>query len=138
MAKTIGYGSVLVVVSTSGADITTGQIRNITGPGVSGTDVDTTTMDSSSNYRTFVPGLLDPGEVSFSLVYDPASTTHTRLARFMGERLSTTFKVYHGSTAGNEDSFVGYIKGLSREIPMDDLITADVTIKVSGKPGYDT
>jgi hypothetical protein len=136
MAKTVGYGSCLTVVSTSGADINTGQIRNITGPGVSGNDVDTTTMDSSSNYRTFVSGLLDPGEVTFSLVYDPTNTTHTRLTRMMGERLSTTFKVYAGSTSGNGQSFTGYVKGMSREIPMDDVITADVTIKVSGIPGY--
>jgi len=138
MTKTVGYKSVLVATTSTGLDVNLAQIRNISGPGVTATDVDTTTMDSSTNYRTFAAGLLDPGEVTFSLVYDPTNATHTRLARWMRGRYSAGWKVYHGSTAGTGQDFTGYVKGMSREIPMDDVITCDVTIKVSGSPGYTT
>jgi len=139
MAKNLGYGTVLVLCSS---DNTTEnnviQVRSISGPGVSGSDVDTTTLDSSSNYRTFVGGLLDPGELTFSLVYDSTAATHALIAHLMGERHTAAWKVCIGSTAGTATSFTGHIKGMSREIPLDDLITCDVTVKVTGLPGYTT
>ena len=137
MTKTLGYGSVLVVTTTTG-DANIAQIRNFGGPSASFGDVDTTTLDSSSNYRTFVPGLGDPGEVTLALVYDPTAITHKRLTYYMGQRSVKGFKVYHGSTAGTEQTFNAYVKSLGRETPLDNLITADVTLKVTGKPGYTT
>jgi len=137
MAKTIGFGSVLTVTTTTGeTDI--GQIRSISGPGVSANDVDTTCLDSATNYRTFECGLLDAGEVTFGTVYDTANAMHSRLAYYMGQRSSKTFKVYHGSSTGDSDSFTAYVKGMSREVPLDDLITCDYTLKISGAPGYTT
>ena len=137
MAKTVGYKSVLTVTTTTGA-AEIGQIRNISGPGVTATDVDTTTMDSSTNYRTFSAGLLDAGEVTFGTVYDPTATSHKRLAEYMNNRAEKTFIVYHGSSTGESDTFLAYVKGMSREIPMDDVITCDFTLKVNGIPGYTT
>lgn len=137
MVKTHGYRSLLCVTTTTGLH-EIGQIKNITGPGVSGNDVDTTCMDSTSNYRTFVSGLLDPGEVSFGCVYDSTSISHSRLAFYMGQRSSKTFTVYHGSSDGDTDAFTAHVKGMSREIPMDDLISCDFTLKVTGKPAYTT
>lgn len=137
MTKTVGYHSILAVTTTTGLT-EIGQIRNISGPGVSANDVDTTTLDSSSNYRTFTCGLLDPGEVSFGVVYDPADSMHKRLAYYAGQRSSKLFTIYHGSSAGDTDAFTAYVKGLSREIPLDDVITADLTLKVTGKPAYTT
>ena len=139
MAKQVGYHSILAVTTTTGlAEI--GQIRNISGPGVSANDVDTTTLDSSSNFRTFSCGLLDPGEVSFSTVYDPVTTAtmHKRLAYYMGQRSTKTFTVYHGSSTGDTDAFVGYVKAMGREVPLDDVISCDYTLKVTGLPAYTT
>ena len=138
MTKTFGYGSVLAVTTTTG-ETNIGQIRTISGPGVSFGDVDTTCMDSSTNYRTFIPGLGDPGEVTCSLVYAPTTVSHKRLMYYMGQRSIKTYTVYHGTTAaGTAQAFSAYVKGMSREILMDDLITGDVTFKVTGKPAYTT
>jgi hypothetical protein len=140
MAKNVGYGSVLIVCSSSDgiAENKVAQVRSISGPGVSGNDVDTTTLDSSSNFRTFTAGLLDPGELTFAIAYDPTAVSHTRLYRYCHDRYTANWKVAEGSTGGTVTSFVGYIKGMSREIPIDDMITMDVTIKLTGKPGYTT
>lgn len=138
MAKTIGYGSIITVATSTSGTLELAQLRGISGPGVSGNDVDTTTLDSSSNYRTFVGGLLDPGEVTFQLIYDSTSITHARLAYYMGQKLQKTYTVYHGSSGGDSDAFLAHVKGMSREIPLDDVISCDVTMKVSGKPGYTT
>ena len=136
-AKTIGYGSAISVTTTTG-ELLIGQVRNISGPGTDATDVDTTTLDSSSNFRTFVPSLIDPGEVSFQVAYSTTITSHLRLAEYHKNLSAKTFKAYHGSTTGDSDSFSAYVKSMGREIPLDDLITLDFSLKVSGLPGYTT
>lgn len=138
MAKTFGYGSVLQVTTTTG-DLAIAQVTGISGPGVDFTEVDTTTMDSSSNFRTSVPGLGNPGDVTIGLMYDPTAVSHKRLAYYQSQRSTKAFKLYHGSTAaGDEDLFSAWIKSMGREIPMDGMITSDVTLHVTGKPGYST
>ena len=74
MTKYFGYGAVLQVTTTTG-DAALAQVVSISGPGVDFPEVDTTTMDSSSNYRTSVPGLGNPGDVTIALMYDPTATT---------------------------------------------------------------
>lgn len=139
MAKSVGFGTVLILCSSDGTtENNVAQVLNISGPGVSGNDVDTTTLDSSSNYRTFVGGLLDPGELTFSIVYDPTAATHALLANFMGERYTANWKIAIGSSSGALQTFSGHVKGMSREIPLDDKVTCDVTVKVTGLPGYTT
>mgnify|MGYP001565766737 FL=1 len=133
MAKTHGYRSILA--SSTGE---VAQILSISGPGVSFNDIDTTTLDSSSNYRTFASGLGDPGEVTFGLVYDPTHASHKMLARAAQNRTQKTWTAYHGSSTGDTDVFEAYVKGLGREIPMDDVISCDVTMHVTGLPGYTT
>ena len=133
MTKFFGYRS---IIATSTGELA--QVRSISGPGVSFGDVDTTCMDSSTNYRTFVPGLGDGGEVTIGLVYDPTANSHKILATAALGRTTKTFTVYHGSSTGDSDVFEAYVKGISREIPMDDIITADVTLKCAATPGYTT
>ena len=137
MTKSVGYGSVLSVTSTTGT-LEIGQLRSISGPGTDATDVDTTTLDSSTNFRTFVGAVIDPGELSCSVIYDPADTAHTRLAEYHANLSAKTWAVVHASTTGTSQSFSGYVKSLGREIPLDDVITLDFSIKVSGGPGYST
>lgn len=139
MTKSIGYGSSLTIATTTGGSTAIGQIRNaIDGPGTDQTDVDTTTFDSSTNFRTFVPGLIDPGELTFQLVYDPDLAGHKRLARYHSDNRVTTFTLTHNSTSSDTDVFTGYVKGISRSIPIDDVMQCDVTVKVSGDPKYTT
>lgn len=133
MSKIFGYRS---IVATSTGEI--GQLTNITGPGTDAADVDTTTMDSSSNFRTFVSGLIDPGEMTLSVMYDPALASHKTLYRAQQNRTQKVFTVYHGSSTGDTDVFTAGVKSVGREIPMDNMITCDFSLKVTGKPGYTT
>lgn len=137
MAKTFGYGCVLQVTTTTG-DLAIGQIRSINGPNSQFGDVDTTCIDSSSNFRTFIPGLGDPGEITLAVAYDSTSRAHAVLSYYHKNRSSKAFKLYHGTTDAAENAFTAYVKGYSRSIPMDDVITADITLKVSGLPGLTT
>lgn len=135
MTKRVGFGSILTCTSSTGT-LTIGQIRSIDGPSGSGTDVDTTTLDSSSNFRTFSPGPTDPGELTLDLVYDKALNDHGRLGSYYASQVAKTWTVTDGSSTGPTRAFSGYIKSMGAAIPLDDVITCSVTIKVSGVPGF--
>ena len=140
MAFAIGHGSVLsaFTATTTGTATEIGQIKSIDGPSGSGTDVDTTTLDTAGNFRTFARGPTDPGELSITVAYDPTVASHQELGTLYASGAEKAWLVYHGSTSGTAQEFKGYVSSLGRAIPLDDLITVDVTIKVSGDPAYTT
>lgn len=133
MTKIFGYRS---IVATSTGEIA--QLTGVSGPGVDFNEADTTTMDSSSNFRTSVPGLGNSGDLTLSMMYDPALASHKILAEAATNRTVKVFTVYHGSSTGDTDVFSAWVKSIGREIPMDNMITSDVTLHVTGKPGYTT
>ncbi len=106
-------------------------IRNISGPNPSVGDKDVTTHDSDGK-REFVPGTIDPGEVSLDLVWDPDSAAgQAWLESQLGVR-NKLFKIIYPSTDSQEYTFNGYVKSLSQEAPEDDELVRTVTIKLSG------
>jgi predicted secreted protein len=54
---------------------TIAAVRDIAGPNVATTAVDTSTRDSRA--RTFLPAMQDSGEITFDIVYDPDTDTHS-------------------------------------------------------------
>lgn len=133
MTKFFGYRS---IIATSTGELA--QLTGIDGPGVDFAEVDTTTMDSSSNYRTSAPGLGGPGDVTLNMMYDPTSASHKVLARAAQNRTTKAWTVYHGSSSGDTDVFSAWVKSINRTIPMDNMIVANVTIHITGLPGYTT
>lgn len=137
-SKEIAFGSVLAV-TTSTAETNIAQIRGVMeGPGTDTPVVDTTCFDSTSNFRTSVPGLIDPGDVTFQLAYSTTMLTHKRLAYYHATRTAKTYTMYRGSSTGTATPFTAWVKSIGRQMPMDELITCAVTLHVSGKPGYTT
>lgn len=133
MTKFFGYRS---IIATSTGELA--QLTGFDGPGVDFPEVDTTTMDSSSNYRTSVAGLGEPGDVTLEMLYDPTHASHKILAAAALNRTQKTWTVYHGSSTGDTDTFEAWVKSINRTIPMDNMISASVTIHVTGVPGYTT
>lgn len=134
MAKMIGYG-ITIETTTSTGTMPLAYVRSVSGPSATVDDVDTTTLDSTGGFRTFIAGLIDGGEVEMELVYDPSVASHATLGTRFKARTAHTYTITHPSTTSNAP-FSGYIKGMSREIPLDDVVTCTVTFKVSGNPGY--
>jgi len=131
MAKNIGYGS---SISTSTGVI--GQVESISFGGIETNDVDVTTLDSSDAYRDFVPGLIDPGDLTITITYDKILASHKALSNHLNGRtvLDGWSVAFTGSTT-DPDTFSGYVNSLSREVPLDDKMTATFGVKVTGDPG---
>jgi hypothetical protein len=135
MAKNIGYGSSLAVTTTTGS-LAIGQIKTMSFGGSDATDVDTTTLDSSTNYRTFRPAPIDPGDLSMTVVYDPQAAAHRRLITYFEAFSTKTFTVTYNTTTSDTQAFSAYIKTVGAEIPLDDLVTADITLKITGDAAW--
>lgn len=126
MAKQLGYSSTLKI----GAN-TIAQIKEISGPSRSADSVDVTTLDSPNRYREFIAGLKDGGEVSFTVVYDPSIASHAALNTSFESGAVEACEI--GLTLlARKLTFNASITGLGVTIPVDDAITQEVTLKVSG------
>lgn len=138
MSVTIGFGSALTVATSTGGTTGIGKIMNISGPDSSATEVETTTFDSTSRYETYVCGTIDPGSVRVDLLYSTTVASHKRLADMFKNAASRTYTVTYATTVMGTDAFTAFVSGLSRELPLKDKMTCQVSLKVSGDAGWST
>jgi predicted secreted protein len=126
--------------NTPGTYVALANVSNIGGPGLSRETIDVTAHDSPNAYRQFVGGLKDPGEISFDINYDPL--VHDTLVADLdltasggAKNWKITWPKSTGQvTAGNTWTFPAIMTGFEPGAPIDDKLSASVTLKVSGKP----
>ncbi len=116
-----------------GTFINVAEIKDISGPGESLDTVDATTHSSPSATREFLAGLLDPGEVSFSIAYDPedASGQAFMIAALRTRELNN-FRIVSKTTNDAFREFEGFVTGFEPKDPVEGIIEADFSIKVTG------
>lgn len=109
------------------------QVASITPPQSEADDVEIEELDPVDGYKRYMPGLLDGGEVSLTLNFDSVNTGHTALLQDHQSRTVKNYKIVLPDTASW--TFSGYVKGFApQEIAAGEVIQAEVTIKVVGKP----
>jgi len=119
-----------------------GQVKDISGPDISRGDIDVTDHDSASGWREFLPGLSDGGTVSFPIGLDTANTAHIGASGtgLLGDfdrdgctmpAFQLTLNLCSGTGIW---TFDGYPNGFSNSYPVEGENTADLSIKVTGKP----
>ena len=136
--KYIGNG-VTLSVSTGGstaAGTLVGGIMMVNGPDGSAANVDTTTLDSTSNYQTWLRGFRDAGEKSLDVAYDPADVGWLKIKAMDSSGVSGSFTVVYPSTALTDEVFKGYVTNVGRTIPRDGMITRSITVHASSGPGF--
>jgi len=129
---TIGYGAWMKrggVTATGFADLGV-EIMSITPPGVTRDAPDATHMSSPDQYREYIAGMMDAGEVQIEYNFVPELTDPMITAIEAG-------KVYY--QISHDDwtvifQFQAICTAVSRAVPLDDKMTGSATFKVSGKP----
>ena len=132
MAFDCGQGTTLAMNST-----VISQIRTISGPDMSVTVVDVTTLDSSS-VVTKKPGNVDPGQLTLDLIWDHNDGVHKIITDAITARTTGTFLVTLPSSGTRTISVGGFFSAVSPEVPLDDAITASATIECSGAVTFST
>lgn len=118
---------------------TIGEVYDISGPSLSRDNVEITHHQSPGRWREKMKSLKDAGDVTFSIQYVPTEATH-RLSTGILADLNTdtgaldTWSIVFPDTGATTWSFSGFIAGFEPKEPIDDRLTADVTITVSGQP----
>lgn len=117
---------------------TVAEVNDISGPGLSRDNIEVTHHQSANRWREFIKGLKDGGEVTFSVNYIPTNATHNVAAGMLGdfsnETTVDTWSLVFPDTGATTWSFPGFITSWEPAEPIDDKLSADVTIKVSGQP----
>ena len=120
--------------TSTGTFASVGTIRDVTPPGLSRDAVETTHMSSVEKWREFIGGLKDGGEMQFEMSFDPGSTEtvafHTEINADTAGYYKLTFP------DATEWGFGGLVTDIGPSTPLDDKMVADITIKLSGKPGF--
>ena len=108
-------------------------VGSISGPGMTRDTIDTTSHSSPGGRREYIGGLRDSDEVTADInwVWDDPGQTALEDA-YDGDD-PVTFRIVYPFTELNEtDEFTGIVTSLSKATPIDDKVTASLTIKITG------
>ncbi|MGW1035004.1 phage tail tube protein [Streptomyces antibioticus] len=140
MAGLDAFGTQLKRDSTgSGSYVAIANVGDIDGPGRSREAIEVTAHDSPDQYREFVKGLKDGGEVSATINFNPGNTSHQALDDDFEEKDLRSYQIV--VLPGDPDeltvTFNALITDLSDAYPVEDKMEREVTFKISGKPDFD-
>ena len=130
----IGYGTRLYMAATAGAAALTklAEVTSVSLPNEQVAEVEVTHYESPGRTREFIAGFNDAGEISMEMNWIPGSATDDLIVTAKGDGLTRTFRVVTPGDEGQMYTFPGFIRGYERTTPIDDRMTATVTIRVAG------
>lgn len=121
MAIDTGFGTTL----TWGTSSFEAELFELTPPGASRESIDTSHMSTESGAKTFIEAdLVDWGEATFSIAFDPGEMPPIYAPP---ETITITFP------DATTWAFSGFVTGYEPTVPMEDKMTADLTVKVTGR-----
>jgi predicted secreted protein len=107
------------------------EVTSITGPAMTRANIDVTSLDTTGGYRESIPGLRDGGTISLKMNFTRA-TYEVMLADFESDTLQN-YEILLPDVENTGFEFEGYVTELPLTIPVDDKISADATIRISGQ-----
>jgi hypothetical protein len=111
------------------------QISSLSGPNLQADTIDVTTHDSVNATKEFVSGLIDAGEFTVGLVFDPNVATHMAMWNDLVARTSASFALHFPTLLGVSWGFEGFVTGVGAiEAQPNGAVTTTVKIKLSGAP----
>jgi hypothetical protein len=117
---------------------TIAEVNDISGPSIETETIETTSHDNVDGYKTYIAGLSDGGEVTFSINYDLTLPTHGAVTGNITlaalNRTIRNFRIVLLEQGGQSWSFRGLVTNFETKYPAGDKQTAEITIKVLNKP----
>lgn len=109
------------------------QVENIDGAGSTRTEITTTDLDSTAT--EFVMGLIDSGNITLPIYFDPLDSQQDALF-IENQAANPELKNYQlGFNVGSPEAtldFSAYVQGFEFGVTTDDVQRATVTLRVSG------
>lgn len=138
----IGYGTKYEIWDaslTTPAYVEVAEVINVT-PGEASADrIDATHMQSPNRRREYISGLIDSGEASFEINWVPGSDTDVLLRDLFESGDSVNHRItFPGAAPRVTVVYEASIIGFSKAVPIDDRMTATITVAVSGAETWGT
>jgi hypothetical protein len=129
----IGYGSKFKVWNedlSPAAYEELAEVVSITPPSDTIDMIDATHMQSPNRYREFIQGLIDGGECSLEINWMPGNDTDARLRAIKAAGEAIQCQIQYPNFATH--TFTALLTGYAPTDPLDDVMRATVTWKVTG------
>jgi len=131
------FGTVLEVGDGGSPEVFTGiaEVHDVNGPGISLDMIERTHQLSPDATKEYIAGLKDLDNITFEIGFVPTDPTHSLTTGFLADWKNRVMRTYHlvFPDSGNTTwELKGYVSGFSIKGPTQGLLTADVTIKLTG------
>lgn len=133
MSKSNSVGTQLLVDGTA-----VGGLKSISGIEVSADSIDITDLGNTDGYREKLPGFKDAGEVSISGFLDGDDDGQDDCYDLLQSGDVVDMEIRFPSKIGKSWTFEAGISKFSTSASLEDAITFEATLLVSGKPVLDT
>jgi len=110
---------------------TLAEVNSITGPTMTRSFIDVTSLDSTAGYREFITGFRDAGTISLKMNF--TRTSYEAMLTDFESATAQNYQIMLPDTENTALEFEGLVTEVPLTIPTDDKITADITIKISGQ-----
>lgn len=134
-----GYGT-LVKMGDGGVPETFTAIAELRGEiafdGMESEEIDVTTHNNAINgrFREKLPGLIDPGNLTFEVNYVAVDATHLAVRAAWLAQTKKNFQIL--SPQNDLVTVAGYIMSMPIKYPTDDSINASIKIMLTGVPTF--
>ena len=130
----IGLGSEFWLDNASNTLTQLGEILSVSPPNSQQADVEATHMASPNRRREFVAGLIDDGEGAFEMNYVPGSASDILIRDAITDGVTRSYKIVLPVADGTTWEITGdcIVKGYERNVPIDDRMTATLTVRFTG------
>jgi TP901-1 family phage major tail protein len=134
-----GYGAIFslsTITTTTGILYPVAEITKVTAPAYTANMIDVTNQNTTHYFKEYVVGIRDAGSVSISANYISSSSIHSSIipdAIVNGSKLHWCVSL--GGTSSKYLWYgLGYITSYSITNPLDEVVTFDMNMKITGKP----
>ncbi|WP_156889536.1 phage tail tube protein [Paenibacillus harenae] len=111
-----------------------GNLSSIGGIDASAETIDVTALDSTGGYRRKLAGFKDGGEVSISGFFAPGDVGQAAIYTAFESGASSEFKIVFPASLNAQWEFTGVVTGFTTSAELEDALTFEATITVSGEP----
>lgn len=129
----IGYGTEFWLDNDTNVLTQLGEILSVTPPNPQIAEVEATHMKSPNRRREYIAGLIEDGEGTFEMNLVPGSATDTLIQAALTDGVTRSYMIVIPDGAfGWEITGECIVRGYERNIPIDDRMTATLTVRFTG------
>jgi len=132
--RTMGTTLTKTMSGAEGADLVIANLTSIGEIGIESDEIDTTDLDSANDYKEFIAGAKDGGEVSLSGNIKVESNVEAMLALAESRAIEEWTVEYPSGATWVFDGFVKMFKDTEKNV--EGLAGFTGTIRISGQPVY--